>query len=194
MEVDAAGAVESYFGELLFPRSQGLIAVIRMKATLNPCASLIAPRRADANGFVVCLGQDPFLEVCFEEGAIVLHVGYPRCLAIWDERKSEWKAGWGEIKPLPKKPKERSAAVANLATHRVAASRSIRFDLCDPESLGRAEFYAQTIITKIKYMVTNKKWYGVKPKDDLDFDDLIDAATRDYSRKVVAPTRRKKVH
>lgn len=176
---DAAAAIEDYFGGLLFPRCQGLIAVVR---------------RADANGFVVCLGHDPFLEIAFKDGGIVITAGYPRSVAVWDERKNEWRASDGNLKTLPKKPKERSAEIAKLATHRVAAGRSIRFDLCDPESLGRAEFYTQTIITKVKYMVTNKRGYGVKPKDDLDFDDLIDAATRDYSRKVLAPTRKKKVH
>ncbi len=190
MLVDAAGAVDSYFRELLFPRSQGLISVARMKESLNPCVSIVAPRRLDAAGFVVCLGTDPFLEVIFDEGAVVLHVNYPICVAVWDDRKKEWRASGGTVKTLPKKSKERAAAVASLATSRVPGGRSIRFDLCDPESLGRSEFYTQTIITKVKYMVTNKRWYGVQPKDNLDFEDLIDAATRDYYRKVLAPLRK----
>ncbi len=189
--MEAAAAVETYFRDLLMPRNHGLIAVAELSAKKTEWGG--PPRRADANGFLVCLSTEPFLEINFDDGGIVLHVNYPRTIAVWDDRKKQLVPGAGTIKPLSKRAKERWATVKKLGTSRVVGGQSIRFELCDPDSLGRAEFFVQTIITKIKYMVTNSGWKGLRPKD-LDFDDLIDAATRDYNRKVIAPTIRAKRH
>lgn len=160
-------------------RNRGLIAV----------AHLIGSdiKRINVSGFVVCLTTSPFLEVVFKDGAIFLHAAYPRALAYWNNTSQEWQAVQAGVAPLPKNPKMRHKTVHNLGTARVKGGSTIKLDLCAPDSLARAEFYVQTIITKIKYMVTNNKWFGPRSKNNIDFPDLIDEAAREYHKKIVVP-------
>ncbi len=188
--MDAAAAVEAHFRDLLMPRNHGLIAVAALVSKTNDICR--PPRRVDTKGFLVCLSTEPFLEINFENGAIILHVSYPRSLAVWCVQKKGWVQGFGTFQAFSKNPKKRAAEVNRLGTSRIGDGRTIQFDLCDPESLRRAEFYVQTTITRIKYMVTKSNWLGTRPKPDLEFDDLVDLATRDYTQKVIAPTRKKK--
>lgn len=183
--IDAAEAVASHFHSVLMPRNHGLITVV----PLSPPARWGDPRQK-ADGFLVALGEHPFLEVNFEDGAITLHVMYPRAIAFWDPARHDWSLSCGGIAPLPKRPKQRGEVLQSLSTKRVDGGRSISFGLCEPDSLTKAEFYMHSIITKVKYMVTKKFGYG-RPKDDIDLVDLIDFAAAEYDRKVLKAVRRK---
>src|SRR4051812_34859345 len=91
-----------YFRELLIPRNQGAIAIAEMfPAKKDPSNTTGPPRRRDQRGFIVCLGHDPFLEVVIGDVEITLHIGYPRAIAAWDDKKKEWQVGCGEIEKLP---------------------------------------------------------------------------------------------
>lgn len=202
MSTGVRDVVSNYFRELLFPRSRGCITVLRAWKDYS----------LDTEVFIVYLGREPFLELSVNERAIELCVSYPRCVAVWDDVKKEWQPGWGKIESFSQKPKtqldevsheliriltnwtpgkskKRQKGTTDLLITRVKDGRTVSFDLCDPESLSRAEFYTQTIITKVKYMISNNKWYGHQAKKDLDFDDLIDMAKKDYARKVMANKR-----
>lgn len=178
MTVKVVDVVEQYFCDLLMPRNHGLIAITAL------AQGSYGGLRPNPVGFLVCMGSDPFLEVNFEDGSVILHVVYPPTIARLDPRTKEFVKGYGTFTPFSKKPKERHAAVQKLGTKRVQNGRTIKFDLYDPDSLGRAEFYVQTIITKVKYMVSRVHSIVV-PKDEIEFVDLLDAAAIDYNKKVL---------
>lgn len=186
--MEPATVIEKYFLDMLMPRNHGLIAITKLRESLYHMSI-----RSKANGLIVALANDDFLELNYEDGAIVLYVTYPPTLAVWDQIKNDWRANVGPIIPFSKNPKERAKQLYGLAARRVtgAGAKKITFDLFEPDSLMRAEFYIQTIISKIKYMVGKNRWGSRAPKDDLEFDDLIESASIEYRKKVIAPTRRK---
>lgn len=69
---------------------------------------------------------------------------------------------------------------------------AIKFDVFQADSFGRAEFYVHTIITKIKYLVTNTGWNGHRPKADIELGNLIEEAEKEYKRKVLRIGKRKR--
>jgi hypothetical protein len=200
-------ALLQHFRELLMPRNQGAIAVTEMfpvKVIANTVAT-VPPRRREQRGFVVCLGHDPFMEVVIDDLTITLYIAYPQAITVWDDRKQEWQIGCGEIKKLPTSPKARKEVVSKLSYCRVAKCSKASFEIVAPDSLQRAEFIIQTTITRIKYMVSNKGYFGLKPKhmvmdkvsrtfvpkDSTEFTDLLELATQEYTRISLKNSRKK---
>ncbi len=65
----------------------------------------------------------------------------------------------------------------------------MKFELNDPYSLSRVEFYVQTIISRIKYMIKHDGNPTVK--EGIELTDLLTTATTEYEKKVLAPIKRK---
>jgi hypothetical protein len=183
---DTMVAVKDYFKGLLMPRNHGLIAVVDM-TRIELKAGLGSPRRLDIDGFVVLLGVSPFLVVDIQETVMKLRVGYPRCIATWDEDKNCYvpETHMGTIKSFSQRPKVRATQIADLKDFRLEKNSEVVLDLFETDSLQRAEFYIQTIITKVKYMVTNAGYYGHRAKNDLDLTDLLVVAKQEYTRKAL---------
>lgn len=154
--------------------------------------------RSMATGVVTSLGQaNPFFELNLEDGVVVLRAGYPRGIARWEVVEwgdSKWVPDdnqFRQIYPFSKKPKEKADQLAALSVLRVDKHNSISIDLAEPDSLPKAEFIANFVITTIKYMVTRSGYSGHKPKEGIEFTNLIELATEDYHRRVVVPQRQK---
>lgn len=178
-ETDVVGSLKQYFADMLMPRSQGLVTVTPMKP--NPVSSR-HPRDGD-DGFVVCLAGCPFLEIIFEGANIKLLAGFPSCVATWSELRKIWVPSVAAISPLPTKPNLRRKFIATLSSKKIGHGENTLVDLFRVDAVQRAEFLVQTIITRVKYMVSNKRHTGLTPKEDLDLTGLLEFATREYQKK-----------
>jgi hypothetical protein len=173
--VDVMATIRQYFKELLLPRSTGLIAIVE-----------------NDRGLMVLLGFNPFLEMVFVDATIKVLACYPMCLARWNDRKQCWEAtAKTTIKGFSKKPKIRTQEIASVRNFHLNGAKTIAFDIFEDDAIQRAEFYVQTIITRIKYMVGNNGYFGMQAKDDLDLTDPIEASTQDYNRLQLKHKRRK---
>lgn len=161
------------------PRNQGLITIAEMKP--DPTSSR-HPRDGDS-GFVCCLAGDPFLEVIFEEAHIRLLAGLPACLATWIEHKRVWMQRDTAITPPPTKLKDYRTFVSLCRRKKVGHGEEAKIDLYQADAVQRAEFLVQTIVSRMKYSVSNKRHAGLVPKADLDLTGLLELATKDYDRK-----------
>lgn len=56
----------------------------------------------------------------------------------------------------------------------------IRFDIFHEESLPKAEFFVHCIITRMKYMVSNGRYDGWRPKPGIELTSLLEFATKEY--------------
>ncbi len=178
-ETDVVGSLKQYFQDMLMPRSQGLITV---SAMVPHGFSSRHPRDGD-DGFVCCLAGCPFLEIILGGAQIKLLAGFPTCVATWNDYKKVWVPSVAAIELPPTKPNLRRKFTAALGGKKIGHGEEVKVDLFQADAIQRAEFLVQTIITRVKYMVSNKRHTGLAPKDDLDLTGLLELATREYERK-----------
>lgn len=146
--------IEQHFTKLLLERNHGLIAVVADSRT---------------HVIVVALSTEPFLIISFGEASINLQFSYPRSFHYGES-----------LKHLPKERRARAETLVKLANaklHQTSPIIHASYDLFKDGSIQQAEFVIQTIITKIKYMVSNDRWYGLRLKKNVELTDLVAAAT-----------------
>jgi len=196
-----------YLRQMLMPRNKGLLAIVEIKSKAKvpgAVGSVISSHNGwrTEPGFLVYLCQYPFLEVSVRESTVVVFATFPECLARYDAVKRCFVETAREIQPFPKNPKLRAREVAALVQveSRLPPSASITFDLYEADSITKAEFYTQTIISRVRHMVTTRGASifstsgAARPKDRLPdnywLTELIDFATKDYNRKVLKKGRK----
>lgn len=177
--------VRKHFWNLLSPRDKGNLCVVQKDGVI-----------------LVTIGQHrPFLAMQFSETSINLWSKYPdEVLRKQKELFGDWRYS-AHIKSFSKKEKVRKSEVAKLphndrpfkfpniqrGEYNRESGEVVVFDLFEPDSLNRAEFYCNAIITHIKYLFTNS--YGrIQVKDTVDVDNLTslaEFATGEYEKRVL---------
>ncbi len=174
-----------HFSNLLMPRSKGLITVVKTdpasrSLTKTKYGNVIS--MGTEPGFAVYLGAFTFLTLRFNDETIDLTAAFPACLAAWDKQMQAWRPVICQIKPVDQ----------ITGAPYIADPKTVSFDVFLPDSITKAEYYVQHIITKIKYMVSNQGWYGMRPKEDLDLTDPIESATKAHNAHLRKSQRRKR--
>jgi hypothetical protein len=149
------------------------------------------------------------MRIHVDDAEITLMVDYPE--EIKKQAADKDKLHYNEmpdthrIKPFSKKPRTRAKEIKDILSLPVMSPRRsaliqindqrdrpfdgerITFDLYHPKSLGMAEFYINTIITKVRHLVTSDRFRGICLKDKFgcgDLTSLLDDAKREYDTKV----------